>query len=104
MTEIQHTNLEVATRIVDEMWENDEFTLVLNSGDTGALYHIFVEASESSFVSKTLNSLFGRMRNGTGIQIEINASNSDDFYHVLTSYIVKHTYGGSVQKSLGEVV
>mgnify|MGYP001400382374 CR=1 FL=1 len=44
MTEIQQTNISVANFIIGALHKDKPFNLVLDAGETGALYHI---ASES---------------------------------------------------------
>ncbi|HRM50583.1 MAG TPA: hypothetical protein PL094_00400 [Acinetobacter johnsonii] len=44
MTEIQLTNIAVANFIIDELYKEKPFNLVLDAGQTGSLYSI---ASES---------------------------------------------------------
>ena len=66
--------------------------MVLDAGQTGALYHIASESHHlhSGFVRKLEATLRQRVNNGTGVVLEIN-SNADLYYHVLSSYIAKHT-------------
>lgn len=103
MTEIQLTNIAVANFIIDELHKDKPFNLVLNAGETGALYHIASESHHlhSNFVRKLEATLRQRANNGTGVILEIN-SNADLYYHVLSSYIAEHDKFGVV-KSLGEV-
>ena len=103
MTEIQLTNIAVANFIIDELHKDKPFNLVLNAGETGALYHIASESHHlhSNFVRKLEATLRQRANNGTGVILEIN-SNADLYYHVLSSYIAEHDKFGVV-KSLGKV-
>ena len=91
MTEIQQTNIAVANFIIDELHKDKPFNLVLDAGETGALYHIASESHHlhSGFVRKLEATLRQRVNNGTGVIIEINC-NADLYYHVLSSYIVEH--------------
>ena len=104
MTEIQLTNIAVANFIIGELHKDKPFNLVLDTGETGALYHI---ASEShhlhiNFVRKLEATLRQRVNNGTGVILELSYSNADLYYHMLSSYIAKFDQYGVV-KSLGEV-
>ena len=103
MTEIQQTNIAVANFIIGELHKDKPFNLVLDAGETGALYHIASESHHlhSNFVRKLEATLRQRANNGTGVILEIN-SNADLYYHMLSSYIAKFDQYGVV-KSLGEV-
>ena len=91
MTEIQQTNIAVANFIIGELQKDKPFNLVLNAGQTGALYNIASESHHlhSGFVRKLEATLRQRVNNGTGVVLEIN-SNADLYYHVLSSYIAEH--------------
>jgi len=91
MIEIQQTNIAVANYIIDELHKEKPFNLVLNAGETGALYHIASESHHlhSDFVRKLEATLRQRVNNGTGVILEINC-NADLYYHVLSSYIAEH--------------
>jgi len=91
MTEIQQTNIAVANFIIDELYKEKPFNLVLNAGQTGALYHIASESHHlhSGFVRKLEATLRQRVNNGTGVVLEINC-NADLYYHVLSNYIAVH--------------
>jgi len=91
MTEIQQTNIAVANFIIDELYKEKPFNLVLDAGETGALYHIASESHHlhSGFVRKLEATLRQRVNNGTGVVLEINC-NADLYYHVLSSYIAEH--------------
>ena len=103
MTEIQQTNLAVANFIIGELHKEKLFNLVLDAGQTGALYHIASESHHlhSGFVCKLEATLRQRVTNGTGVILEVG-SDADLYYHVLSSYILKHDKFGAV-KALGEV-
>ena len=92
MTEIQQTNIAVANFIIGELHKDKPFNLVLNAGQTGALYNISSESHHlhSGFVRKLEATLRQRVNNGTGVVLEIN-NNADLYYHVLSSYIAEHT-------------
>ena len=91
MTEIQQTNIAVANFIIGELHKDKPFNLVLDAGETGALYHIASESHHlhSNFVRKLEATLRQRVNNGTGVILEIN-SNADLYYHMLSSYIAGH--------------
>ena len=91
MTEIQQTNIAVANFIIDELYKEKPFNLVLDVGETGALYHIASESHHlhSGFISKLEATLRQRVNNGTGVILENNC-NADLYYHVLSSYIAGH--------------
>lgn len=91
MTEIQQTNIAVANFIIGELHKDKPFNLVLDTGETGALYHIASESHHlhSNFVRKLEATLRQRVNNGTGVILEIN-SNADLYYHMLSSYIAEH--------------
>lgn len=103
MTEIQQTNIQVANYIIDQLYKEKPFNLVLDAGQTGSLYIIASESHHlhSDFVRKLEATLRQRVSNGTGVILEIN-SNADLYYHMLSSYIAKFDQYGVV-KSLGEV-
>ena len=91
MTEIQQTNIAVANFIIDELHKEKPFNLVLDAGQTGALYNITSESHHlhSGFVRKLEATLRQRVNNGTGVILEINC-NADLYYHALSSYIAEH--------------
>ena len=91
MTEIQQTNIAVANFIIGELYKDKPFNLVLDAGQTGALYNITGESHHlhSGFVRKLEATLRQRVSNGTGVILEIN-SNADLYYHMLSIYVEKH--------------
>ena len=105
MTEIQQTNIAVANYIIGELHKDKPFNLVLNAGQTGSLYIIASESHHlhSDLVKGLTVATWQRVRNGTGIILEVNDSNADPYYHMLSSYIAKFDQYGVV-KSLGEVL
>ena len=92
MTEIQQTNISVANFIIGELYKDKPFNLVLDAGQTGALYNIASESHHlhSDFVQKLEATLRQRVNNGTGIILEVSDSNADLYYHMLSIYIEKH--------------
>lgn len=103
MTEIQQTNIAVANFIIDQLYKEKPFNLVLNAGQTGSLYIIASESHHlhSDFVRKLEATLRQRVNNGTGVILEVG-NDADLYYHMLSSYIAKFDQYGVV-KSLGEV-
>lgn len=103
MNETQQKNIAVATYIIDELHKDKPFNLVLNAGQTGALYNIASESHHlhSGFVRKLEATLRQRANNGTGVILEVG-NDADLYYHVLSSYIAVHDKV-SVVDSLGEV-
>ncbi len=93
MTEILEIakDFAVTNLIIDELYKEKPFNLVLDAGETGALYHIASESHHlhSGFVRKLEATLRQRVNNGTGVILEINC-NADLYYHVLSSYIAEH--------------
>ncbi len=91
MTEIQQTNIAVANFIIGELHKDKPFNLVLDAGQTGALYNIASESHHlhSGFVRKLEATLRQRVNNGTGVILEVNC-NADLYYHVLSNYIAVH--------------
>ncbi|MFN4105868.1 hypothetical protein [Acinetobacter johnsonii] len=104
MTEIQQTNIAVANFIIGELHKDKPFNLVLDAGETGALYHIASESHHlhSNFVRKLEATLRQRVNNGTGVILEVSDLNADLYYHMLSSYIAEFDQYGVV-KALGEV-
>ena len=92
MTEIQLTNIAVANFIIGELYKDKPFNLVLNAGETGALFHIASESHHlhSDFVRKLEATLRLRVNNGTDIILEVSDSSADLYYHVLSNYIAVH--------------
>ncbi|MEC8885763.1 MAG: hypothetical protein VX875_01350 [Pseudomonadota bacterium] len=89
MTEIQQTNFAVANFILGELHKEKPFNLVLNAGETGALYNIASESHHlhSNFVQKLEASLRQRVNNGTGVILTVDDSNADLYYHILSPYV-----------------
>lgn len=79
----QKQNEKVANWMIDELFKEKPFNLVLNSGDTGSLHSIAVDVGNDELAAK----LKDRVSNGTGVSLEINKENADKLYHVLSSYL-----------------
>ena len=105
MTEIQQTNIAVANFIIDQLYKEKPFNLVLDAGQTGSLFNIAATTDLSrgmgGFIDSLVMALHKRVSNGNGVILEIN-SNADLYYHMLSSYIAKFDQYGVV-KALGEV-
>lgn len=106
MTEILEIakDFAVTNLIIDELYKEKPFNLVLDAGEKGALYHIASESHHlhSNFVRKLEATLKQRVNNGTGVILEVSDSNADLYYHMLSSYIAEHDKFGVVE-SLGEI-
>ena len=94
----------MANFIIGELHKDKPFNLVLDTGETGALYHIASESHHlhSNFVRKLEATLRQRVNNGTGVILEVSDLNADLYYHMLSSYIAEFVQYGVV-KALGEV-
>lgn len=104
MTEIQQTNVGVANFIAGELHKELPFDLVLDPGETGALYEIAVDMRHlnSDFVEWVIKVTKSRKVDGTGIIIRVQKHFVHQLYNMLASYINKHDQYGVV-KALGEV-
>ncbi|NHC02368.1 hypothetical protein G9F31_01030 [Acinetobacter sp. 187] len=93
MTEIQRTNIAVCNEIIAQLGSPRPFNLKLDAGQTGALYNIASESHHlhSEYVRKLTTTLGQRVRNGTAVILELNDSDADMLYHILSSYIAQHT-------------
>ena len=105
MTEIQQTNIQVANYIIDQLYKEKPFDLVLDAGQAGSLFNIAAATDLSrgmgGFIDSLVMALHKRVNNGTGVILEIG-NDADLYYHMLSSYIAKFDQYGVV-KSLGEV-
>ena len=102
MTEIQRTNIRFAEFAIDQLYKPKPFSLTLGAGDTGSLHSIASEF-DGPFSASVAKATEQRVKNGTGVSIEINTSNCDSFYGIFHKYIAEHQLPESVVKSLGEV-
>lgn len=93
MTEIQRTNIQVCNEIIAQLGSPRPFNLKLDAGQTGALYNIASESHHlhSEYVFKLTLTLWQRTKTGTAVILELNDSTADVMYHMLSSYIAKHT-------------
>ena len=83
MTNWHKQNEKFATWMIEELFKEKPFSLVLNSGDAGSLHAIAAQMHHEELVQL----LDGRVKNGTGVSLEINQDNADKLYHVLSSYL-----------------
>ena len=103
MTEIQCTNIAVANFIIDELYKDKPFNLVLDSGQTVALHRIVSDAVKLNTYWNFLFRITTNAKiNNDGISLYISKDNADTIYHMLSSYVAKHDQYGVV-RSLGEV-
>ena len=103
MTEIQRTNIAVANFIIDELYKDWSFYLVLDSVQAEALHRIVSEAVKLNIYWNFLFRLTTKATiNNDGISLYISKDNADTIYHMLSSYVAKHDQYGVV-RSLGEV-
>lgn len=103
MTEIQRTNIAVANFIIDELYKDESFYLVLDSVQAEALHRIVSDAVKLNTYWNFLFRLTTNAKiNNDGISLYISKDNADTIYHMLSSYIAKHDQYGVV-RSLGEV-
>ena len=83
MTNWHKQNEKFANWMIEELFKEKPFSLVLNSGDVGSLHAIATQVHHEELVQL----LDGRVKNGTGVSLEINQDNADNLYHVLSSYL-----------------
>lgn len=104
MTEIQQTIVGVANFIAGELHKELPFDLVLDAGETGALYEIAIDMRHlnSDFIDWVIKVTKSRKVDGTGIIIRVQKHFVHPLYNMLALYINKHDQYGVV-KSLGEV-
>lgn len=87
MNEIVKTNKQFCADALATMQDKKPFTWVLNAGDTGALHNVIKCASNGhSYISWLVAVVESRVKNGTGVQLEINDSNSDVLIRIFKSY------------------
>ena len=104
MTEIQK-NIAVANFIIDELHKDKPFVLILSVEQTKAMHSIAAESwyIRDKFISELTLLMWMKAYIDLPSDIEINTSNADQIYHMLSSYIAKHDLPESVVESLGEV-
>ncbi len=104
MTEIQK-NIAVANFVIDELHKDKPFVLQLDVEQTKAMHDIVAESwhIKDKFISNLTLFMWMKVDRGWPSKIEVDTSNTDVIYHMLSSYIAKHDLPESVVESLGEV-
>lgn len=83
MTEIQLTSVQVANFIIDELFKEKPFDLILTPQQYSSFLNI-VENSPATGLS------YRSWQEGECILVGVDKSNVDQIYHKLSSYIAKH--------------
>lgn len=71
--------------MIDELFKEKPFTMVLNKEQALSLYEVMESVKDNVEVKEYMALLF----NAESFVIEINNSNADYLYHVLSTYLVK---------------
>ncbi|MDY6469165.1 hypothetical protein SKM57_11295 [Acinetobacter faecalis] len=102
MTDIQK-NIAVANFIIDELHKDKPFVLKLDVEQTKAMHDIAAESwhIKDKFVSNLTIFMWVKSDKNLPSKIEVDKSNVDVIYHMLSSYIAKHGLPKSVVESLG---
>lgn len=85
MTEIQQTNIAVANFIIDELYKEKPFDLIL----TPQQYSSFLNIVENL---PTTGLSYRSWQEGECILVGVDKSNVNQIYHKLSSYIAKHEH------------
>ncbi|MCU4606997.1 MULTISPECIES: hypothetical protein [Acinetobacter] len=85
MTEIQQTNIAVANFIIDELYKEKPFDLIL----TPQQYSSFLNIVENS---PTTGLSYRSWQEGECFLVGVDKSNVNQIYHKLSSYIAKHEH------------
>ena len=83
MTEIQLTNVQVANYIIDELYKEKPFDLILTPQQYSSFLNIVENSPAVSFGYRS-------WQEGECILVGVDESNVDQIYHKLSSYIAKH--------------
>lgn len=83
MTEIQLTNVQVANYIIDELYKEKPFDLILTPEQYSSFLNIVENSPAVSFG-------FRSWQEGECILLGVDESNVDQIYHKLSSYIAQH--------------
>ncbi len=104
MTEIQK-NIAVANLVIDELHKDKPFVLKLDVWQTKAMHDIAAESwhIKDKFVSNLTIFMWVKSDKNLHSKIEVDTSNTDVIYHMLSSYIAKHSLPESVVESPKEV-
>ena len=84
MTKIQRTNIQVCNAIIAQLGQDKPFILKLSKKESESFWQI-VEATPMYEMRLNVT------QNGFCTEIEVDKSSSDQIYHMLSSYIDKHT-------------
>lgn len=83
MTEIQLTSVQVANYIIDELYKEKPFDLILTPEQYSSFLNIVENSPAVSFG-------FRSWQEGECILVGVDESNVDQIYHKLSSYIAQH--------------
>lgn len=83
MTEIQLTNVQVANFIIDELYKEKPFDLILTPEQYSSFLNIVENSPAVSFGYRS-------WQEGECILVGVDNSNVDQIYHKLSSYIAKN--------------
>ena len=83
MTEIQLTNVQVANFIIDELYKEKPFDLILTPEQYSSFLNIVENSPAVSFGYRS-------WQEGECILVGVDNSNVDQIYHKLSSYIAEH--------------
>lgn len=83
MTEIQQTNIAVANHIIDQLYKEKPFDLILTPEQYSSFLNIVENSPAVSFGYRS-------WQEGEYILVGVDESNVDQIYHKLSSYIAKH--------------
>ena len=103
MTKIQK-NIAVANLVIDELHKDKPFVLKLDVEQTKVIHDIdsCSHGMNSSYIRNLTIATWHHIKSGCGCGLVIDG-NADDLYHMLSSYIAKHSLPESVVESLKEV-
>lgn len=85
MTEIQQTNIAVAYFIIDELYKEKPFDLILTPQQYSSFLNIVENSPAVSFGYRS-------WQEGECILVGVDKSNVNQIYHKLSSYIAKHEH------------
>ncbi|EJO35860.1 hypothetical protein ACINWCA157_1434 [Acinetobacter radioresistens WC-A-157] len=85
MTEIQQTNIAVANFIIDELYKEKPFDLILTPQQYSSFLNIVENSPAVSFGYRS-------WQEGECILVGVDKSNVNQIYHKLSSYIAKHEH------------
>ncbi len=85
MTAIQQTNIAVANFIIDELYKEKPFDLILTPQQYSSFLNIVENSPAVSFGYRS-------WQEGECILVGVDKSNVNQIYHKLSSYIAKHEH------------